>query len=378
MDFEAHNAEVREVWEAYHAGNPIRVPMTLGINPRLTLLDPKLNVDGTTFREYFEAPRIMWDVQLRHQHWVRHNLVHDSEMGIPDRWSVYVDFQNCYEALWFGGDLRYIAGNVPDVPPFVTDDRKWAFLDSGAPDPFGGWMARNWEYYEQFRAFAAEAEFHGRPVDVVSPTGLGTDGPFTIGCALRGATELCLDMYADPEFFDAFMGFITEATIERIRAYRERLGVPVATRTWGFADDSVALLSVSSYRERVLPYHRWLIEAFGPDGPNSIHLCGDATHLFPTIRDELKVNAFDTGFPVDHGGLRRTLGPDVFIHGGPHVEFLRGRTPAEVREETRRILESGVMEGGKFVLREANNLAPGTPPENVAAMHEACRDFGQY
>nr|MBP7562053.1 hypothetical protein [Armatimonadota bacterium] len=118
--------------------------------------------------------------------------------------------------------------------------------------------------------------------------------------------------------------------------------------------------------------------ALGPDGPNSIHLCGDATHLCPTIRDELKVNAFDTGFPVDHGGLRRTLGPDVFIYGGPHVEFLRGRTPAEVREETRRILESGVMEGGKFVLREANNLAPGTPPENVAAMHEACRDFGQY
>ena len=33
----------------HHAGNPIRVPMTLGINLRLTLLDSKLNVDGMTF-----------------------------------------------------------------------------------------------------------------------------------------------------------------------------------------------------------------------------------------------------------------------------------------------------------------------------------------
>lgn len=378
MDYEAHNAEVREVWAAYHAGQPIRVPMTLGVNPRFTLLDPKLNREGITFQDYFENPRVMFDVQLRHQYWVRHHLVFDSEMGLPDRWSVYVDFQNCYEALWFGGSPRYIPGNVPDVPPFVTEENKWAFLDAGPPDPFAGWMGRNWEYLEELTALAEGAEFHGRPVAVGGPTGLGTDGPFTIACALRGPTELCIDMYADPVFFDAFLGLITDATIMRIRAYRERLGQEVDSRAWGFADDSVQLLSVQTYRDRVLPYHQRLVGAFGPEGPNSIHLCGDATHLFPTIRDELKVAAFDTGFPVDHGALRRALGPEVAIFGGPHVELLRSRTPAEVAEETRRILRSGVMEGGKFVLREGNNLAPGTPPGNVASMYEACKEFGRY
>jgi uroporphyrinogen-III decarboxylase len=96
------------------------------------------------------------------------------------------------------------------------------------------------------------------------------------------------------------------------------------------------------------------------------------------MRDELNVQSFDTGFPVDHGWLREELGPDVRIQGGPHVELLRTGTPAQIREETRRILQSGVMEGGKFVLREGNNLAPGTPEENVAAMYAACREFGRY
>jgi uroporphyrinogen-III decarboxylase len=239
-------------------------------------------------------------------------------------------------------------------------------------------MARNWEYLEHFKARAMNYEFCGRPVKAGSPVGCGTDGTFTIACALRGPTELCLDMYTDPDFYHALMGLIVEATIRRIHAYRERLGQPRESKTWGFADDSIQLLSVPTYRELVLPYHKRLFAEFGPDGPNSIHLCGDTTHLFRTIRDELKVMTFDTGFPVDHGWLRKELGPAVTIQGGPHVEVLRTGTPAAVRAETKRILRSGVMDGGKFVLREGNNLAPGTPVENVAAMYEACREFGRY
>jgi len=32
MDFHAHNREVKEVWDAFHAGKPIRVPVVLGLN----------------------------------------------------------------------------------------------------------------------------------------------------------------------------------------------------------------------------------------------------------------------------------------------------------------------------------------------------------
>jgi hypothetical protein len=41
-------------------------------------------------------------------------------------------------------------------------------------------------------------------------------------------------------------------------------------------------------------------------------------------------------------------------------------------------LTSGVLEGRRFILREANNLPPGVPPENLAAMYEAALAYGRY
>ena len=379
-DIERHNEEQAAVWKAYHEGKPIRVPVTVGTSVRYTLALPEANPDEVTFEEYFEDADVMFDHQLRHQYWLQHHLPRDARLGLPEQWSVSVDFQNSYEAGWYGCEMVYPEGQPPDTIPLLADDgRKRMLFDRGLPDPFsGGWMQRNWEYYARFQERAEGFEFHGRPVVAGGPTAQGTDGPFTVACCLRGATEVCLDLKADPEYFHELMAYITEATIARIRAYRERLGQPVESEAWGFADDSVQLLSVADYREHVLPYHRKLVETFGPKGPNSIHLCGDATRHFPTIRDELNVTSFDTGFPVDFGPLRAELGPDVAISGGPHVELLRTATPDQVMARCREILESGVMAGGKFILREGNNLAPGTPEENVSAMYEAARRYGTY
>jgi len=57
--------------------------------------------------------------------------------------------------------------------------------------------------------------------------------------------------------------------------------------------------------------------------------------------------------------------------------LLRGPGPGQ-RAEVRRILASGIMRGGRFVLREGNNLPPGVPVENVAAMYETAKEYGRY
>jgi len=132
------------------------------------------------------------------------------------------------------------------------------------------------------------------------------------------------------------------------------------------------------YREHVLPYHRRLCDAFSsPTQMRGIHLCGDSTRHFHTIRDELNVQVFDTGFPVDFGGLRRDLGPLVRLQGGPHVELLHSGTPAAIRADVQRVLKTGVTDGRRFVLREGNNLAPATPLANTEALYKAGREFGK-
>jgi len=380
-EFARHNEEVKQVWDAFHKGKPTRVPMTLGISARTLLLDPKVNTRGTTFYDYFSNPEVMMEQQLYHAWWVRHNLPFDQEMGLPkDGWGVWVDFQNIYEQTYFGCPIHFRDGEVPDVVPILTEDRKNLLFDRGLPDPFrSGLMKRNWEYYHFFLRKREEGYiYQGRPIVSVSPCGMGTDGPFTAACGIRGAAEIAADIYLAPEFVHKLMAYITDATIARIQAYRKYLGHDMQTQGWGFADDSIQLLSVETYKEFVLPYHRKLVNTFSKGGPNSIHLCGDATRHFKTLRDELNIMSFDTGFPVDFGRLRKELGPKVHISGGVHVTLLRDGTPEAVRQESKRILQSGIKRGGKFVFREGNNLAPCTPIENLKAMYAACKEYGRY
>ena len=185
-------------------------------------------------------------------------------------------------------------------------------------------------------------------------------------------------MYVDPDYYHQLMTFLTEAAITKIKAWRAYLGLEMQPRCGGIADDCIQLISVESYREFVLPYHRRLLDALYGGGPHMMHICGDVQRHFPTLIRELQINHFDTGFPINFATLREEIGEDIHINGGVHIGLLLNGTPAQVRAETRRILQSGIMRGGKFVMKEANNLPPGVPLENMQAMYEATREFGRY
>lgn len=380
IDYDAHNEEVRRVWQAYRDGRPERVPMVLGISAQWMLSEPGANPQGHSFADYVNDRDVMLWVQLHGANFVRHHVPQDREMGLPERWVVHVDGQNVFEAGWLGANIVVREDQPPSAEPVLSDERKREILDSGAPGPFEGkWAHWCWERYEYFCDKEKQGlEFMGRPVCAGLPAGMGTDGPLTIAYQLRGATGICEDMLWDEEYFHALMSLVTEAVIARIKAYHRRLGREAPRAQWGFADDAVALLSAEAYRDHVLPYHKRLVQEFGGDGPNSMHLCGDVLRLLPIIRDELNVRSFDTGYPFDFARARAELGPDVEILGGPHVHLLRSGPPAEIEREVRRIMRSGIREGGKFILREANNVAPGTPVAHLAAMYEACKKYGRY
>jgi len=389
VDFERHNKEVKKVWAAYHEGKPYRVPVTVTGSITNFFCNPELNDTGRTFEDFFKDPQVQIDAQLAFQKYKRHNWLADQEMGPPDAWGLSVDFQNSYSAGWFGCPLKY-DGPVPDTVELLGGDDKMKLYELEPPDPVrGNLLGRAVEFLEYMEEKCPSMEFEGRPV--TPPTtipGEGTDGPFTIACKLRGLTNCCTDMLDDEKYFRDLMTFVTDNIVRRMKGIREwrwerQRGSadkgPFNTGAFGYADDAVAMLSVEQFREFVLPYHRQLIENFSDgESRNSIHLCGDATHLFPFMRDKLNIYSFDTGFPVDFGALRRALGPEVTINGGVTVMLLKDGSPDEIRADVKRICESGIMEGGKFILREANNLAPCTPVENIAAMYEAAKEFGRY
>jgi hypothetical protein len=248
-------------------------------------------------------------------------------------------------------------------------------------------MARSLEYFEFMHEWAEGAEYDG--FTVAPPTrikGLGSDGIFTLACEMRGAVNVCTDIYENPRYVHDLLDYIADSVISRIRRLRSyfgrkwpELGQHVTPRNWGFGDDSIQLISTSTLKEFVLPRQKRLLHALAGDGPHSLHLCGDAMRHLPTLVTELNMGSFDTGFPMNFDWVRENVGADIEIVGGPDVMGIHAGPRESIVEETRRILvDTSIRQGGRFIAREANSVVPGTPIENVETVYDAVRRFGVY
>lgn len=380
MDFTAHNKEARAVWDSFYAGAPIRMPVMLGLNPRYYLLDPALNKDNISFRRYTEDAITMAKVQLAFNEYRCQNLYADDQMGLPDVWNIYADLQNVGDGVYFGGELWYPDGSTPAVKPFLTEDNRDAFISDKLPDPFGGVLGMARDHVAKMREYAETHTYLDRPINVNWCSAISTDGPMTAACDIMGTAEFCMSLYDDDGYAQKLLAFITEGIIYRIKEWKKFFGYAETSKGCSFADDSIALISTDAYEELIMPHHVRIIEAMSDDlsATNSIHLCGDATRHFKLLRDKLNVYNFDTGFPVKHGELVKELGPDVTVSGGPHIDLLLHGTPDQVAAETKRIIDEVKPHTKRFIMRDGNNIAPKTPAENIRAMYETVREYGQY
>ncbi|MCP4399220.1 MAG: hypothetical protein GY801_18200 [bacterium] len=302
--FAEHNTEVKEVWSTFHAENPIRVPMVLGISARFLLSDPVLNPEGITYYDYHNDPETMLKVQLQLQDFIRHHIWADHEMGLPQEWKIGIDGGTFHHSAWYGSDVHYSVDS-PDTKPLLNDDNKHMLFDRGIPDPFSGLYGTFKNFYEYFQDHLHNYSYKGRPVSpnvaVPAATAEGNGVPFTTACKVRGTTALCMDMVTDPEYAKKLLEYITEAAIARIKAWKKYLHVSGPAVIFGgdhaiheksdfvmLGDDSVILLSPEMYREFVLPCHQRLYEKLGsPSATRGIHLCGSAGKHFRIMEKEL-------------------------------------------------------------------------------------------
>ena len=374
------NDEKEALWQAYRDRRPTRVPVTYGVNPRVVLLDPAWNTSGVTFEEYTRDPAATIEMQLLFMKYTTEMLHRycDRPIGRPKTFEFYVDNQNTYDSQYFGAPAFFHDGQVADVRPYLADGDKHRVSDIDVERPLDNPFIRDClARHEALTAAVAKLPAGGVEYSV-RPLLMGFDGALTIAVNLRGP-EMLSDLYLDGDYAVRLMTFLQAGAAIRNRALAERFGRQAFEgKCGGYADDSVALISTEMYERLVLPLHRAWYAQWSVEGPHSMHLCGDATRHFPLIHRELRVDSFDTGYPVDHGALRAALGPDVEICGGPEVQLLLDGAPDDVYARTRDILTSGVMEGGRFILREANNLPPAVPEANLAAMYRACLEHGDY
>ena len=341
LDIPRHNAEVRALWESYAERRHARIPVLIVGSIRNLISNPAVNRTGYGFPAFFTSAKAQIACQLAFQDYIRHHWLCDHEMGIPENgWQLTLDFQNSWDQAWFGCPIRFFGEtDVPDTVEILKDEPKLLNTWEDA-DPFwgrGDFMHKVMDLLgEMERICQAGLEYRGRPV--LPPRrlpGHNTDGPFSVAIKLRGTVETMLDMLEYPERYHRLMDYVTRNQIARMKALREwaweRDGVPDDQRRLGeklwFADDSIAMLSKDQYQEFVMPYHDRIFKTFDDGSGCAIHLCGNASHLFPLLVKRYHAAAIDTGFPVDHGALRRAIGPDVQINGGPTIMLVKDGTP---------------------------------------------------
>jgi len=376
--------EKKAVWDAYWARTPVRVPLRWNVNPRIILLDPSLNTEGCTFEQYSNDPQVLMRVQARFQEYCATTLNQTCDLAtnLPETWDFHVDCQNTYDGAYFGAPVLFEAGNCPSTVPCMTEHDIDGFLKRDFTKPLeNSWVKGRLAFHAALTA-AAKGFSHAGRKGTVAPFGLGFDGPLTVGAVLMGAGIFML-LGSDPDTAVAFMRTMIEAVLVRNKALAEHAGQAWKKDDWGWlADDSIQLIGSAMYEEHILPLHELWYRSVSDTTPaskkRSVHLCGDVARHLPVLYRKLGVVSFDTGFPINHGALRKALAPDVEISGGPPVALLVHGTPDDCFARTREILQSGIMEGGRFILQEANNLPPCCPLDNLRAVYAACLEFGRY
>jgi uroporphyrinogen decarboxylase len=109
------------------------------------------------------------------------------------------------------------------------------------------------------------------------------------------------------------------------------------------------------------------------------HCCGAIFDMIPLFI-EAGVNVLNpiqtSAKGMDPVRLKKTYGKDLCFHGGIDIQqTLVTGTPDDVRAEVRSRIDTLGPDG--YILSPSHVLQPDTPPENLAAMYEEAKRYGE-
>ena len=351
-----------------------RVPVWPAINYRFLL--PKI---GVRFDDYFNDPEVMLRSQIMGQKWLMENIKTD-QYSITGAWTgAWTDFQNTTEASGLGCEVVFPEDDIPWVKQdgWIKTDadlRRLEQIDSITQ----GLNGRQVEFRRGMMAVAEKypVRFQGGPVFYpgANPALTHTsNGPFMLAADLMGITEAFTAILDRPDFMRELFEIVIEKTITWLDFCWREMQIP--HRDFAWTDDLAASLSAEVYRDMVLPYEKKL--RFHFDGWVALHMCGQTNHLLSIFADEVKINEYQGfGWKVDLDRIGQVMGGRVVLVGNVSPLTIAYGTPEAVKAETRQVIEKlGAYQG--LIIQDGNNIAPGSPLENINAMMEAAEEYGR-
>lgn len=204
---------------------------------------------------------------------------------------------------------------------------------------------------------------------------------------IRDIEEWYISLFTRPDYIKSMFEKQCEIGIANLERIYSVVGdAPAVAYTSGtdFGTQNGPFISPATYKELFKPYHtavnNWVHE--NTKWKTFVHSCGSIWELM----DDMIEAGFDIFNPVqcsaacmDPFELKKQYGSQITFWGGgvDTQKTLPFGTPGEVRDEVKRRLEI-FMPGGGFVFNQVHNVQANVPIENLLAMYETVREYGQY
>ncbi len=373
IDVPAQELRAREarVGAARRFARPDRVPVWPAVNTRYLL--PAI---GVRFADYFAHPEVMLRSQILAQKWLMEHIRTD-QYSISGAWvGAWTDFQNTTEASAMGCQVVFPADDIPWVKAgWVKTDADLRRLEQ-IDVVNGGLNGRQVDFRRRMTAVAERYPVRFRDGPIFYPGAAPalthtSHGPFGVAGDLMGQTELFTAVLERPEFARELLSIVTDKIIAWLDFCWAEMQIP--HRDFAWTDDLAAYLSARVYHDIVLPFEKKL--RFHFDGRATLHMCGQAGHLLGIFADDLQIDEFQGfGWEVDLDRIAEVMGGRVVLLGNVSPLTIANGTPEDVKAATRRVLEKLAPYGG-LIIQDGNNVAPGSPLENINAMMGAAEEY---
>jgi uroporphyrinogen decarboxylase len=209
---------------------------------------------------------------------------------------------------------------------------------------------------------------------------------FQAAQSLRGWETLLIDLLTNQVFATALMDRLAEANIRRFERFARTVGRYVDVVH--FEDDlgmqDRPLMRPELYRQMVKPHHARLF-SFARANCQAyllLHTDGAVAPLIPDLID-MGIDALNpvqvSAAGMDTKALKQDFGQDIAFWGGgcdSQVTLPFG-TPEQVADEVKRRIDD-LAPGGGFVFGPIHNVQAGVPLDNVLALFETARAYGDY
>lgn len=214
---------------------------------------------------------------------------------------------------------------------------------------------------------------------------IGYMAPFFLHTLTRGMEAAMMDPYRDPDFTHYLVGRISDYTLDYHRRLFEACAehADLAEVTDDLGSQTGPLMSMEIFREFYKPHMQKMIDLSKEFGLKVFH--HDDGGIRPFIPELIEmgvdvlnpIQAYCPGMEMT--ALKQDFGDTLCFHSAvDNQKVIPFGTPEDVRAEVRKCIDALASDKTGYICAPCHNLQPVTPVENIIALFDEARCYGQF